>query len=133
MKFFSPQRVNALIPKVAPLVAELLAKRRELAIKLLESETLGTSVGPAASRLAGPRHVLPTPRFGERKAEIVRLIHRIETFGCVVKDIDLGLLDFPATRGGSPIWLCWKAGEETVGYWHGSDEGFADRRPLDTL
>ena len=50
-------------------------------------------------------------RFTELKAEIVRLINRIEAYGCVVKNIDLGLLDFPALRDGRPIYLCWKAGE----------------------
>jgi hypothetical protein len=60
----------------------------------------------------------------------VRLIHRIESFGCIVKDIDLGLVDFPSTRQGEPMFLCWKAGEPRVSHWHGGDEGFTERRPL---
>jgi hypothetical protein len=59
------------------------------------------------------------------------LICRIQSLGCVVKDIDLGLIDLPATREGQPIYLCWKAGEPAVAYWHGIDEGFASRKPLD--
>jgi hypothetical protein len=73
---------------------------------------------------------LPEPQFGERKSAIVRLIHRIESFGCIVKDIDLGLLDFPSERDGRSIYLCWKAGEFEVSHWHAADESFAQRKPL---
>jgi hypothetical protein len=62
----------------------------------------------------------------------VHLINRIEAYGCVVKDIDLGLLDFPSIREGRPIYLCWKAGEPQLSHWHGTDESFMDRKPLET-
>lgn len=131
MKFFSAERANALIPKIAPLVEELLRKRRDLAIKLLESDpALRANAQAHGGRLAGLRSPFPPPRFGELKSEIVRLIHRIESFGCIVKDIDLGTVDFPSTRGGEPMYLCWKAGEPAVTHWHGTDEGFAGRKPL---
>ncbi|HEY1883157.1 MAG TPA: DUF2203 domain-containing protein, partial [Candidatus Cybelea sp.] len=129
MKLFSPERANALISKLEPLIEELLAKRRELAIKLLESDPALHHGRPAQRpRLAGMRSSLPAPRFAELKHEIGRLIYRIESFGCVVKDIDLGLLDFPSMRGDEPVYLCWKLGEPGVEYWHGMDEGFSARR-----
>jgi hypothetical protein len=113
MKLFSTERANALIPQIEPLVAQLLDKRRDLAISLLEA-------GP--TRLAS---------FEDRKEEIERLIDRIESFGCTVKDIDLGLVDFPALHEGRQVWLCWKAGEAEVAHWHGIDEGFRYRKPLE--
>jgi hypothetical protein len=132
MKTFSPDRANALIPKVAPLVDELLAKRRDLAIRLLETDPmLQAKAPPRGSRLAGLRSPFPPPRFGEQKSEIVRLIHRIEALGCIVKDIDLGLVDFPSMRNGEPVYLCWKAGEPRIAHWHGTDEGFSERKPID--
>lgn len=130
MKLFSPERANALIPKIEPLVLELLSKRRDLAIKLLESEAVLHEDIPRTSRIAQSRSPFLPPRFGELKSEIVRLIHRIESLGCVVKDIDLGLIDFPADRGGESIFLCWKAGEPSVAFWHSSEEGFRERRPI---
>ena len=131
MKSFSLERANALIPRIAPLVFDLLAKRRDLAITLLEQSTLAGEVGLPAARLAGIRTPFPAPKYGERKSEIVRLIHRIEAFGCIVKDIDLGLLDFPSIRNGSPVYLCWKAGETRITHWHDIDEGFGLRKPVD--
>jgi hypothetical protein len=132
MKFFSPERANALIVKVGPLVDELLERRRDLAIRLLETDPTLREAPPQArtSRLAGLRSPFPAPRFGEQKSEIVRLIHRIESFGCIVKDIDLGLIDFPSTRDGEPVYLCWKAGESRIDHWHGIEEGFTERKRL---
>lgn len=131
MKFFSLARANALIPRIAPLVEELLLKRRDLAIKLLEAAAVPRGIARPTSRLASARSPFPPPRFGEQKSEIVRLIHRIESFGCIVKDLDLGLLDFPSLRDGTPVSLCWKGGEPSIAYWHEIDEGFRSRKPLD--
>jgi len=135
MKLFSPESAGALIPKLAPLVEELLAKRRALAIALLESDPAlhGGGAAPVRPRIAQPHSRLPEPRFGDRKAEIIRLVQRIEAYGCRVKDLDLGLLDFPGVRAGEPVMLCWKLGEPEVAFWHGVDEGFRDRKPIDDL
>jgi hypothetical protein len=130
MKLFSPERANALIPKLVPLIEKLLSRRRELAIKLLEADPALHHTPPRRSRIAAARSALPPPRFAELKHEIGRLIYRIEALGCVVKDIDLGLVDFPSMLEDEPIYLCWKLGERSVAYWHGIDEGFAMRKAL---
>jgi hypothetical protein len=124
MHVFSPERANALIPVLMPLIEQLWEKRVELAIRLLESD-------PAlhSARSATPRR--PARRFTDLKAEVVQLINRIEAYGCVVKDIDLGLLDFPSIREGKPVYLCWKAGESELLHWHGTDETFRERKPLE--
>ena len=58
-------------------------------------------------------------------------IDHIRALGGEVKDLDLGLVDFPSTRNGEEILLCWKLGEKSLGYWHSVDGGFASRRPID--
>ena len=131
MKLFSPERANALIPKLTPLIEELLEKRRALAIKLLRHGPRLRGVEPSPSRLAGVRSPFPPPRFGELKSEIVRLIHRIEGMGCLVKDLDLGLIDFPRVdrkRGKSTS--AGRRASRRSPHWHRIDEGFATRRPL---
>ncbi|MGP6190280.1 MAG: DUF2203 domain-containing protein [Vulcanimicrobiaceae bacterium] len=129
MKLFSPEKANALIPVLAPMIDELWAKRRELAIKLLEQDPALRKAGGRAGASTAERRS-ETRRCTELKAEIVRLINRIESHGCLVKSIDLGLLDFPALREGRPVFLCWKAGEAGIAHWHGTDETFADRKTL---
>jgi hypothetical protein len=57
-------------------------------------------------------------------------VEALQELGVAVKDLDRGLVDFPALRDGEEVLLCWQLGEEKVGYWHGVDEGFAGRREL---
>jgi hypothetical protein len=79
--------------------------------------------------------VVPVAR---RKAERVKAEQRakdalaeIDSIGVQVKDIDIGLLDFPCEVEGRTILLCWKLGEKSITHWHGTDEGFAGRKPID--
>jgi len=58
-------------------------------------------------------------------------LERIEATGCLVKDLDLGLLDFPAMVDDEEVYLCWRLGEDRIRFWHRQDEGFAGRKPLD--
>jgi len=60
-------------------------------------------------------------------------LEAITATGCVIKDVDIGLVDWPALHGGREIWLCWRYGEPEIGYWHEIDGGFAGRRPAAEL
>ena len=130
MKLFSPQKANALIPVLVPTIEELWAKRRELAIRLLENDPALRAARKGRTSATSRERRGEARRCTELKAEIVRIINRIEAHGCVVKDIDLGLVDFPAMRDGRPVFLCWKAGEAGLTHWHGTDETFVDRKEL---
>jgi hypothetical protein len=63
-------------------------------------------------------------------AAIGKCADLIDAAGAQIKSLEEGLLDFPALRGDEVVLLCWKLGEEEIGYWHGVDEGFAGRKPL---
>jgi len=58
-------------------------------------------------------------------------LERIESTGCVVKDLDGGLLDFPARLNDEDVYFCWRLGEDRIRFWHRQDEGVAGRKPLD--
>ena len=63
-----------------------------------------------------------------------RLRDRVEAVletGCLVKDLDIGLVDFPTLFRGEEVYLCWKLGESGIAFWHGVDEGFRGRKPID--
>src|SRR3954447_17323179 len=55
----------------------------------------------------------------------------IQDFGCLVKDLDIGLLDFPTLYRGQEVYLCWKLGEKGIDFWHGVEEGFRGRKTID--
>ena len=76
--------------------------------------------------------------LARRKAEREKAIQRvkdamgeIDAMGVQVKDLDIGLLDFPCEVDGEIILLCWKMGESSITHWHGTNEGFAGRKPVD--
>jgi hypothetical protein len=72
-----------------------------------------------------------TSRLAELRRAIDENIEAINQLGCQVKDLNLGLVDFPARRANGEIAnLCWRMGEETIEYWHTLDTGFMSRRPL---
>jgi len=65
-------------------------------------------------------------------AETVRqALERIHATGCLVKDLDIGLLDFPAVIDNEDVYFCWKLGEDRIRFYHRQNEGFAGRKPLD--
>jgi hypothetical protein len=76
--------------------------------------------------------------LARRKAEREKAIQRvkdalaeIDATGVQVKDLEIGLLDFPCAVDGRTVLLCWKLGEKGIAYWHGTGEGFAGRKPID--
>ena len=86
--------------------------------------------------LNGGTHVDVVP-LARRKAERVKAEQRakdaiaeIDSIGVQVKDLDIGLLDFPCEVEGEIILLCWKLGETSITHWHGTQEGFAGRKPI---
>ncbi len=75
-----------------------------------------------------------TRRKAEREKAIQKVkdaMAEIDSIGVQVKDLDIGLLDFPCQVDGQIILLCWKLGEHGITHWHGTDEGFAGRKPID--
>jgi hypothetical protein len=64
-------------------------------------------------------------------AERRQFRHRILESGCVIKDLDVGLLDFPSIIDNEEVYLCWKLGEDRIRYYHRQDEGFSGRKPID--
>ncbi|TML32039.1 MAG: DUF2203 family protein, partial [Actinobacteria bacterium] len=69
-------------------------------------------------------------QFEREGQAVARCVEELERLGVVVKDLDRGLVDFPALRGDEEVLLCWEVGEDEIAYWHGVDEGFAGRKPL---
>jgi hypothetical protein len=129
-RYFTAEEANDALLEVRPLTEELVGHRRAL----VELQELQASL---TERIAGnggnvePRELQDIQeRLDEEVAGIARCVARIHEAGALVKDLDEGLVDFPARREGVDVLLCWRLGEDEVGYWHGLDEGFSGRKPL---
>lgn len=129
-RYFTPEEANAALEEVQPLAEELVEHRRGLERAEHERAEMALSV-------AGNGGGIDTARFAalERKMErarvgIARCVNAIHGLGAIVKDLDEGLVDFPARHEGKDVLLCWRLGEPGIEFWHGLDEGFAGRKRL---
>ena len=130
-RLFTPREANSALDQVRPLAERLVAVRarmRELAET--QSENIlaigGNGVGYAATDLKAAQGGLE--QLAEEAAAAVR---ELDEIGVVVKDLDLGLLDFPGVRDGDEVELCWQVGEDAVEHWHPLEAGYRGRKPID--
>ncbi len=70
-------------------------------------------------------------RRDESAGRLKAAVEEIQELGCVIKDLDIGLVDFPTLFRGEEVYLCWKLGEPGIAFWHGTSEGFAGRKAID--
>lgn len=129
-RYFTPEEANALLPTVRPIVEEMVAHRRALAVATVRHARIA---GKIAGNGGGVRpHEVDTLQetLDAEAAEVVRCATELQELGLLVKDLDEGLVDFPALRDDEEVLLCWRLGEEEVAYWHSLADGFAGRKPL---
>jgi hypothetical protein len=84
----------------------------------------------AEKAVAGGGSRMP-PHLMQAGDHLESSILAIQRYGVVIKDLGMGLIDFPAELQGRQVFLCWRPGEAEVGFWHEVDGGFAGRQPLD--
>ena len=130
MRHFTPEEANAALEEVRPLVEKMVAHRRAHVAALARQEEL-------EERIKGNGGGIPPSTLADAAEEVERearalatTIDEIDGHGAQVKDLDEGLIDFPALRNGETVLLCWKLDEDEIGYWHRVEDGFAGRRPL---
>ncbi|HXH95878.1 MAG TPA: DUF2203 domain-containing protein [Gaiellaceae bacterium] len=130
MRHFTAEEANAALDDVRPLVEQLVARRREHVAALARQEELERKVRGNGGGIPPASLAEATAAVAELARELARLVDEIGSCGAQVKDLDSGLVDFPARRRGETVLLCWKLGEEEIRYWHRIEDGFAGRRPL---
>jgi hypothetical protein len=122
-RHFTREEANALLPQLTALLTQLREAKDELtdteAHEAL-SEAAPTNGGGEQGRQVGVAFL-----------EVRRILDTLERAGIVLRDIDRGLVDFPALTGGREVYLCWELGEDEVGYWHDLEGGYGGREPLD--
>jgi hypothetical protein len=132
-RYFTLDEANEALAELGPLAEQMVEHRRELVDAQGRRAALGAQVGANGGDL--------TPSdFAEADEELERVatalaesIERIQAAGVLIKDLDRGLLDFPALRDGEEILLCWHVGEDEIRYWHGLEEGFSGRKRIEDV
>ena len=120
-RVFTHAEATALLPELTELLTALLSAHHVSMHQDAEMEGHAVSSNGSASaaiRASGPFH------------DAQRLSAEIEALGVILRDPATGLVDFAAVRDEKPVYLCWRLGEERIGYWHPRDTGFMGRLPL---
>ena len=104
--FFTPKQANEFLPEVRQITETIIVIKKDADTKT-DDDAMTKTMGA-----------------------LEKEIQKLEDLGCVLKDMNTGLVDFPAVRLGMRVWLCWKLEEERVTFWHGLHEGFAGRKPV---
>jgi hypothetical protein len=124
-RHFSLREARATLEEVRPLAEELVLLKQNLDRAGYDIRRHGYFGGTGPN---GERHF---PRDLER---LVTILGRLDTLGVIVKGIDDGLVDFPHIRAnGEEVYLCFRAGETDIRFWHSVEAGFAGRRPIEEL
>ena len=131
-RHFTLTEAERMLPEVDRALRDALFHKAEY--QAADAELNATMQG---IRMAGGSRVNPGPILATRArrdastAALREVFEKIEQMGVLVKDLDIGLIDFLTLYQGREVCLCWKLGEERIRYWHGMDEGFAGRKPID--
>jgi hypothetical protein len=121
---FTPQEASKLLPDIRPKVKELIERKKVIATLHTEIEKynlLGFKPADVAEK-AG--------QLDSLVEDMTRKIAELEDLGVQVKDLEFGLVDFPAERYGENVMLCWRYGEPEVTFWHKHNEGYNSRKSL---
>jgi hypothetical protein len=129
-RYFTLDEANEALEELRPLAEQMVDRRRELVEAQARRASLGAQVGTNGGDLTPSDFAEADEQLEAAASELAQCIERIQSAGVLIKDLDQGLLDFPALRDGEEILLCWHVGEEQIRFWHGVDEGFAGRKPL---
>ena len=130
MRHFTPEEANAELEHVGPLVELLVATRQEHMAALERQEELEQKIKGNGGGIPPAELASATAEVDGVARRLAQLVDEITSHGAQVKDLDSGLIDFPARHHGETVLLCWQLGEDEIAWWHREDDGFAGRRPL---
>jgi hypothetical protein len=129
-RYFTADEANEALSVVRPLAEEMVERRRVLADLQERHAAFTTKIAGDGGDFDPGELREVEDQMGEEATAVARCVAQINEVGAFVKDLDRGLVDFPARREGEDVLLCWHVGEGDVAFWHGLEEGFAGRKPL---
>jgi hypothetical protein len=130
-RHFTPEEANALLEQVRPVAESLVAHRRAFTVAAARRARLTQRISGNGGDFDPQEPSELDEQLQREAAAVAGAVEELQALGVLVKDIDRGLVDFPALRDGEEVLLCWQVGEREIAYWHGLEEGFAGRKPLD--
>jgi hypothetical protein len=131
-RYFTLTQAQALLPNVETVIREAVVLRAEF--QLAEGELQASTqkiMMMGGSLVDRDRLSRQKSRRDSSATKLKEAIEQIHSLGCLIKDLDIGLVDFPTQYRGEEVYLCWKLGEDRIQFWHGVTEGFQGRKKID--
>ncbi len=129
---FTLQEAESLLPQVSHLVSQAVSLKGQYEEAERTIEALTQRIMFSGGLVVDREKPLEVRQQRDRAGERLKAaLESIQELGCLVKDLDIGLIDFPTLFHGQEVYLCWKMGESEIRFWHGTQEGFAGRKPID--
>src|SRR5262245_55221105 len=131
-KRFTLDEAQVLIPRVDRLLRQAIALKSQYE----DAERAIQAINERVMMMGGmqvdrERAIESRSRRDQAALQLRSSIEQVQEIGCVVKDLDTGLVDFPTLFRGVEVCLCWKLGETAIEFWHSEEEGFRGRKPID--
>ena len=132
-RFFTLLEAEALLPSIEAYLGRLLQLKNEHEQTNAQLNVINQRIMLAGGMVPPREQVLELKKQKESAARgLKETVEAIQETGCQLKDVEIGLIDFPTLYRGTEVYLCWKLGEEGIGYWHRVEDGYQGRRPIDS-
>jgi hypothetical protein len=123
---YTPQTADKALQGVKRLFDDIITRKNHVVALQEEIQTIIDSGSPFEG------FIKKKQELNSAVTNLYKAIEQLEATGVIIKSVDEGLLDFPSMRFDEEVWLCWKLGEDKVKFWHGKEEGFMGRKPLES-
>ena len=132
VQYFTLSQAQRLIPEVERLLRDALFHKNEFQTAHDELERTTERIRMAGGSRVNPGALLSLRARRDTSASALQqVLEEIQETGALVKDLDIGLIDFMTMYRNREVCLCWKLGEDAIRFWHGAEEGFGGRKPID--
>ncbi len=123
---FTLAEAKSLLPQLEEKLLSVKTEKEVLVRSHGEIKRASANAQSNGGSVVGPRYIQALERISDS-------VEALQEMGVLVKDLDIGLCDFPHLYDGRVVYLCWKLGEPEIRYWHEVEDGYAGRQPLETL
>ncbi len=131
-RYFTVAQAERILPEVERALRDALFHKAEATNAHRELERTSERIRTMGGMRVNPAELMAArARLETSAAALKDAIEQVEELGAQIKDLDIGLIDFLARFRDRDVWLCWKLGESRIGFWHGLEEGFRGRKPID--
>jgi len=132
-RFFTLEQAEKVLPDVDSALRRIMSLKAEYEVLQSEWQSFSERLVATGGMRVDRSRVMERKNSREEAAlALKQAVDKVHEFGCVVKDLDIGLIDFPTLFQGEEVYLCWKLGEVGIRFWHGVNEGFRGRKPIDS-